>query len=476
MIRLLLLVLLLCPLFLSGQSKWETGLWGGGGFYRGDLTPSISGTLKGIRPAYGLFLRRELGANFALKASAFRGQLSGDDANYSRFSGRALSFSTNITEASLLLEWRLFSPSQAGSRLTPYFFSGGGLLQMAPRPEFFNQPSGPPPPGVKEDIQAEYTRSRFTLPFGFGMEYLLNENWAIGAEAGMRTSFSDYLDGISFSGNPNKNDWYGFAGLSLSYRWGAHDQDGDGINDAQDRCPGHAGSAIHDGCPDSDGDGFDDTRDNCPLLAGALQGCPDSDGDGVADHVDRCPQQPGPLFRAGCPSEDSDGDGVPDEEDRCPQQIGPPARQGCPLLDSDQDGIDDERDQCPLTAGSSANFGCPEAVGETEASYRLFFAPQSTRLDDSKKILLNALATALSRQPSVILMINGHADEQGPAEANRQLSLRRARACYDYLLQQGARPGQMHYQGHGDTYPLAPHTGETGRQLNRRVELELQLQ
>ncbi|MCB0597027.1 MAG: OmpA family protein [Lewinellaceae bacterium] len=474
--HLLLPLFLLSTIILSAQQQWEGGFLLGGSFYQGDLTLSAAGTLREAKPAYGLLLRRSLGTRLSLRANALRGQLSGKDARAADLSARSFSFTTDIAELSLLLEWRLFPPSQAGSRLAPYFFAGGGLLYIDPSPELAGQQTGPPPSGVKEDAQAVYAKSRFTLPFGFGLEYSLNEQWALGAEGGLRTSFTDYLDGISFAGNPDKKDWYGFAGISLAYRWGARDQDGDGIADAKDDCPTQAGQASHNGCPDSDGDGIADREDDCPLLAGSLKGCPDSDGDGVADHIDQCPGLPGPSFRAGCPSNDSDGDGVPDDEDRCPQQMGPASRQGCPLLDSDQDGIDDLRDQCPLIPGNSANFGCPEAVGETEGNYRLFFENNSAQLNDQQRQLLNSLAVVLIRQPSTSLMIKGHADEQGAEEENQQLSLRRARACYDYILQRGARPQQLHYDGYGEAYPLLANRSGAGRYLNRRVELELQLQ
>jgi outer membrane protein OmpA-like peptidoglycan-associated protein len=146
------------------------------------------------------------------------------------------------------------------------------------------------------------------------------------------------------------------------------------------------------------------------------------------------------------------------------------------LLDSDQDGIVDEKDQCPLIPGSSTNAGCPEGVGKTEASYRLFFESNEASLNNRQRQLLNTLAGVLAQQPSAYLLIKGHADEQGNDDDNRQLSLRRARACYDYLLRQGAHPQQMHYDGYGEAYPLTINQNQAGRQLNRRVELELQLQ
>jgi outer membrane protein OmpA-like peptidoglycan-associated protein len=57
----------------------------------------------------------------------------------------------------------------------------------------------------------------------------------------------------------------------------------------------------------------------------------DRDGDGVPDAEDRCPDVPGPADMEGCP--DSDGDGVPDIDDKCPKEPGPAQNDGCPLGD-----------------------------------------------------------------------------------------------------------------------------------------------
>ena len=65
------------------------------------------------------------------------------------------------------------------------------------------------------------------------------------------------------------------------------DRDGDGVLDADDRCPDVAGSTALQGCPDRDGDGITDVDDKCPDVAGVAkyQGCPipDTGGDGIND-------------------------------------------------------------------------------------------------------------------------------------------------------------------------------------------------
>ena len=192
-----------------------------------------------------------------------------------------------------------------------------------------------------------------------GFNVAMNDHWELGAEANLRASFSDYLDGVSQAAKPEFSDWYLTTTLSLTYTWGVTDLDGDGVPDESDRCPDQFGSAKFQGCPDSDNDGIPDPDDACPNQSGYLDGCPDSDTDGVPDFIDQCPYRPGPPQQAGCPNTDTDADGVPDEEDKCPERPGPASRAGCPPEDIDHDGITDEHDQCPKIAGTRAHFGCP---------------------------------------------------------------------------------------------------------------------
>jgi len=96
-----------------------------------------------------------------------------------------------------------------------------------------------------------------------------------------------------------------------------------------------------DGCPDTipdtDADGFDDMVDKCKDQAedkDAFEdedGCPDpdNDGDGVLDAKDKCPGTTGPVENAGCPDTDGDGDGVFDRLDNCPDEKGTEANHGC---------------------------------------------------------------------------------------------------------------------------------------------------
>jgi len=96
-----------------------------------------------------------------------------------------------------------------------------------------------------------------------------------------------------------------------------------------------------DGCPDTvpdtDADGFDDLVDKCKDQAEDKDGfqdddgCPDpdNDGDGVLDAKDKCPGTQGPVENSGCPDTDGDGDGIVDRLDNCPEEKGTEKNHGC---------------------------------------------------------------------------------------------------------------------------------------------------
>ena len=69
------------------------------------------------------------------------------------------------------------------------------------------------------------------------------------------------------------------------------------------------------------------------------------------------------------------------------------------------------------------------------------------------------------------LAVEGHTDNIGTDEYNRQLSEQRAGAVRDYLTQQGISGDAITSTGFGKTEPVAPNDTPEGRQQNRRVEL-----
>jgi outer membrane protein OmpA-like peptidoglycan-associated protein len=71
------------------------------------------------------------------------------------------------------------------------------------------------------------------------------------------------------------------------------------------------------------------------------------------------------------------------------------------------------------------------------------------------------------------LLIVGHTDSQGSDEYNQGLSQRRASAASTYLMAQGVSAARLRTLGRGEMEPVASNDAESGRQLNRRVEIAI---
>ncbi len=230
---------------------------------------------------------------------------------------------------------------------------------------------------------------------------------------------------------------------------------------------------------DRDGDGVPDAEDKCPDVAGlaALHGCPDKDGDGIPDSEDKCPDVAGLAKYQGCPIPDTDKDGINDEEDKCPTVPGVARYQGCPIPDTDKDGVNDEEDKCPNEPGPASNFGCPviaQAVIDkiNYAAKNIFFATGSAKLLPQSFKSLNEVAKIMADDKSLKLDIDGHTDNAGDAAKNQTLSEARAAAVKAYLVSKGVDESKMVSAGHGSDMPAADNKTAAGRAKNRRVELK----
>ena len=233
---------------------------------------------------------------------------------------------------------------------------------------------------------------------------------------------------------------------------------------------------------DRDGDGVADAQDGCPDQPGpSPTGCPpppDADGDGVLDAEDKCPDQPGPAPK-GCP--DPDGDGIVGSDDQCPEEAGP-APDGCPDLDPDRDGIVGEADQCPQEPETRNGFqdgdGCPDEL--PEAVKKFSGVIQGIEFDFGKAVIrpksrgvLDAAASTLKEYSDLRVRITGHTDNVGDRERNIKLSLGRADAVKQYLVDHGIDAARLETRGAGPDEPLADNRTDAGRQTNRRIEFQV---
>ena len=302
------------------------------------------------------------------------------------------------------------------------------------------------------------------------------------AGGGINFWFTDHLGlnvqtGYNHGFQKDGTDYFQHS-AGIVIKFGAKDTDKDGIPDKDDACPDVAGPKEFNGCPDTDGDGIPDKDDACPDVAGLKEfnGCPDTDGDGIADKDDACPEVAGLKEFNGCP--DTDGDGVADKDDKCPDVAGPAENGGCPWPDTDGDGVLDKDDQCPNEAGPASNNGCPEPNDDDQkrlnqyAKTILFDTGKASIKFESAEVL-NQIINVLKKFPKSRFRIEGYTDSTGNKQKNITLSQNRADAVKIYLIQGGIDQSRLESIGYGPEKPIASNKTRKGRELNRRVEINL---
>ena len=322
--------------------------------------------------------------------------------------------------------------------------------------------------GGYTSYKSEYSKEdgAVKLLAGGGINFWFTDHLGLNVQTGYNHGFQK--DGTDYFQHS--------AGIVIKF--GAKDTDKDGIPDKDDACPEVAGPKEFNGCPDTDGDGIPDKDDACPDVAGLKEfnGCPDTDGDGIADKDDACPEVAGLKEFNGCP--DTDGDGVPDKDDKCPDVAGPAENGGCPWPDTDGDGVLDKDDLCPDEAGPADNKGCPQVDDKVQkqlndyAKTILFDTGKASIKFESAEVL-GQILTVLKKYPNSRFSIEGHTDSVGKRAKNIELSQNRADAVKIYLIQGGVDQSRLESKGYGPDRPIASNKNKKGRELNRRVEINL---
>ncbi len=186
----------------------------------------------------------------------------------------------------------------------------------------------------------------------------------------------------------------------------------------------------------------------------------DRDGDGISDEDDKCPDTAEDRDDIedtdGCPEEDpdSDKDGVPDHEDECPDHK------------EVINGYEDD-DGCPDTGDPRVIY----EEGQIRILDAVHFEHGSATIKEESHSLLDQVALTLKANPEVKrVRVEGHTDDTGPADVNRRLSRQRAHAVRDYLVRKGVDPRRLSAEGYGPDRPLKKGTSAEARAKNRRVE------
>jgi peptidoglycan-associated lipoprotein len=103
----------------------------------------------------------------------------------------------------------------------------------------------------------------------------------------------------------------------------------------------------------------------------------------------------------------------------------------------------------------------------------VYFDFKSTRLRADAVRLLQDKAALLDHASSWAVLVQGYADQQGPAEYNRNLAHRRATTVKQFLVELGVPETSIKVVTIGQEGALCDEPSTECRQLNRRVHLEI---
>jgi hypothetical protein len=237
----------------ANAQRFEVGLALGAANYVGDLAPTM--VTSETKPSLGFFGRYALSSSFAVKGEITYTQLSGNDKNFDFNAPRNLSFRSDITEYSGVLEFNFnkYGLKVLDKKITSYIFIGIAMFEY--KPETYFQSSWYDLRSLKSEGKS-YESSAFAIPFGMGVKCNIARNLAFESSIGFRKTYIDFIDDVSGNyidnfeqnkrmgavaaaladrsaelnngipqyqashrrGSVDFNDWYVIGSVSLSYR------------------------------------------------------------------------------------------------------------------------------------------------------------------------------------------------------------------------------------------------------------------
>jgi len=115
----------------------------------------------------------------------------------------------------------------------------------------------------------------------------------------------------------------------------------------------------------------------------------------------------------------------------------------------------------------------PPAPAVATTSFMVFFDWDRSNLSAQALNTIKQAADAFRAKGSARITATGHADRSGPENYNMALSLRRANAVKDALVQNGVPATAISVVGRGESQPLVPTADGVREPQNRRVEIVL---
>jgi hypothetical protein len=129
--------------------------------------------------------------------------------------------------------------------------------------------------------------------------------------------------------------------------------------------------------------------------------------------------------------------------------------------------------EAATTTGDAGACGEPPApvLGCGAIVHGIQFAHDSAEIRSDSDAVLEHLYKGLRQATASTILIEGHTSNEGAGSYNQQLSERRAAAVRSDLMRRGFPGARLRVSGLGETRPIADNDDESGRSMNRRVEI-----
>ena len=112
---------------------------------------------------------------------------------------------------------------------------------------------------------------------------------------------------------------------------------------------------------------------------------------------------------------------------------------------------------------------CRRKVAAFAVRNEILFQSGSARLADASNEAIDELAGYLRICPDAIVHVEGHTDADGADDLNLALSVARAEAVVEALIERGVSFRRLYAIGYGESLPVADNDTAAGKRANRRI-------
>lgn len=317
---------------------------------------------------------------------------------------------------------------------------------------------------------AQSTAKNFEIPQSAGLSivtgvsYKINEKINVSFDNKIIFSLQDNLDGVKTTLSNSNNDLFMYNNLRLNFNLGDAKKQSEPLywlnplDGPYDMIANNTQRLDNLGnlLADQDGDGVPDKLDkeaNTP--AGAIVNTKgetlDSDGDGVADYLDKQPfSEPGKTV---------DANGV-----YTPTNPGYVTKQEVEKMAKNNDWKNK-----PV----SVNTNIPAASASSWFLPMIHFDNNSAAIKPTYYAQLHHVATVMQKNPSITVVVQGHASATSSVQHNLGLSQRRAENAAKFLSENyGISSSRLVIKYDGEAVPLKG--ANPSNYMNRRVEFSVQ--